>query len=71
MRGTMCCDMCEGRCETWCSNSSKAEAKTIDLCNNPMTKEPKLDQARRIVGEWEDLDARVRALEEETCSSES
>ena len=22
-------------CETWCSDSSKAQAKTIDLCNNP------------------------------------
>lgn len=32
------------RCETWCSNSTKKDAKTIDLCNNPMTKEPKLDQ---------------------------
>ena len=31
-------------CETWCGNSSKARAKTIDLCNNPLTKEPKLDQ---------------------------
>ncbi|KAJ1468059.1 nucleotide-diphospho-sugar transferase, partial [Baffinella frigidus] len=33
-------------CETWCSNSTLKTAKTIDLCNNPMTKEPKLDQAR-------------------------
>ena len=22
-------------CESWCSDASKAEAKTIDLCNNP------------------------------------
>ncbi|CAN0086816.1 unnamed protein product, partial [Ectocarpus sp. 8 AP-2014] len=22
-------------CESWCSDGSKAEAKTIDLCNNP------------------------------------
>lgn len=29
-------------CESWCGNSTKARAKTIDLCNNPMTKEPKL-----------------------------
>jgi len=57
-------------CETWCSQSSKSEAKTIDLCNNPMTKEPKLDQARRIVGEWESLDATVRELEEKCSSSD-
>ena len=36
-------------CESWCGTDTKAEAKTIDLCNNPMTKEPKLVGARRIV----------------------
>jgi UDP-glucose:glycoprotein glucosyltransferase len=25
-------------------------------CNNPLTKEPKLDRARRQIKEWEDLD---------------
>lgn len=25
-------------CETWCGNTTKANAKTIDLCNNPLTK---------------------------------
>lgn len=34
-------------CETWCSDDSKKKAKTIDLCNNPLHKEPKLDMARR------------------------
>ncbi|KAJ8425780.1 hypothetical protein Cgig2_020918 [Carnegiea gigantea] len=29
-------------CESWCGNATKPRAKTIDLCNNPMTKEPKL-----------------------------
>lgn len=24
-------------CETWCSDESLAQAKTIDLCNNPCT----------------------------------
>ena len=49
-------------CETWCGHASKARAKTIDLCNNPLTKEPKLEQARRIGGErWAALD---RKLEE-------
>jgi hypothetical protein len=32
------------------------QAKTIDLCNNPKTKEPKLSAARRILPEWEGLD---------------
>ena len=27
-------------------------AKTIDLCNNPLTKEPKLAKAKRLVPEW-------------------
>lgn len=34
-------------CESWCSDKSKSKAKTIDLCNNPLHKEPKLDMARR------------------------
>ena len=33
-------------CESWCGNATKAAAKTIDLCNNPQTKEPKLEGAR-------------------------
>ncbi|XP_027931508.1 UDP-glucose:glycoprotein glucosyltransferase [Vigna unguiculata] len=44
-------------CESWCGNATKSRAKTIDLCNNPMTKEPKLKGARRIVSEWPDLDS--------------
>ncbi|KAH9602156.1 hypothetical protein KSS87_023287 [Heliosperma pusillum] len=47
-------------CESWCGNSTKSRAKTIDLCNNPMTKEPKLQGARRIVAEWKDLDLEAR-----------
>ncbi|KAK3153915.1 hypothetical protein QOZ80_2BG0183200 [Eleusine coracana subsp. coracana] len=47
-------------CESWCGNATKARAKTIDLCNNPMTKEPKLQGARRIVPEWVDLDSEAR-----------
>lgn len=43
-------------CETWCGNETKANAKTIDLCNNPLTKEPKLQSARRMVAEWPGLD---------------
>ncbi|KAL3814493.1 hypothetical protein ACJIZ3_015761 [Penstemon smallii] len=47
-------------CESWCGNSTKSRAKTIDLCNNPMTKEPKLQGAKRIVTEWPDLDLEAR-----------
>ncbi|XP_050375561.1 UDP-glucose:glycoprotein glucosyltransferase [Argentina anserina] len=47
-------------CESWCGNATKSKAKTIDLCNNPMTKEPKLQGARRIVSEWPDLDLEAR-----------
>ena len=49
-------------CESWCGNATKAAAKTIDLCNNPMTKEPKLVGARRIVSEWGDYDDRQRDI---------
>ena len=49
-------------CETWCGNSTKEYAKTIDLCNNPLTKEPKLQGARRIVAEWPGLDEEARTF---------
>ena len=35
-------------CESWCGNATKSQAKTIDLCNNPMTKEPKLEVSDRL-----------------------
>ncbi|SPO05094.1 related to KRE5 - killer toxin-resistance protein [Cephalotrichum gorgonifer] len=50
-------------CETWCSDESLGAAKTIDLCNNPMTKEPKLDRARRQVPEWTVYDDEIAAFE--------
>uniref|UniRef100_A0A3B3DI39 Glucosyltransferase 24 catalytic domain-containing protein n=1 Tax=Oryzias melastigma TaxID=30732 RepID=A0A3B3DI39_ORYME len=50
-------------CETWCDDSSKKKAKTIDLCNNPMTKEPKLQAAVRIVAEWTDYDQEIKRLQ--------
>lgn len=49
-------------CETWCSDESLRDAKTIDLCNNPLTKEPKLDRARRQVPEWTVYDDEIAAL---------
>uniref|UniRef100_A0A9J7XMW8 UDP-glucose ceramide glucosyltransferase-like 1 n=1 Tax=Cyprinus carpio carpio TaxID=630221 RepID=A0A9J7XMW8_CYPCA len=47
-------------CETWCDDRSKAAAKTIDLCNNPKTKEPKLSAAVRIVPEWSKYDNEIK-----------
>lgn len=46
-------------CETWCSDESLKEARTIDLCNNPETKEPKLSRARRQVPEWTGIDEEI------------
>ena len=49
-------------CETWCSDETLKTARTIDLCNNPQTKEPKLDRARRQVPEWNEYDEEIAAL---------
>jgi UDP-glucose:glycoprotein glucosyltransferase len=49
-------------CETWCSDEALLTAKTIDLCNNPLTKEPKLDRARRQIPEWVEYDEAVARL---------
>ena len=51
-------------CETWCSDDALGIARTIDLCNNPQTKEPKLERARRQVPEWGVYDEEIAALEE-------
>lgn len=62
-------------CESWCSDASKASAKTIDLCNNPLHKEPKLDMARRVIAgdlfqeSWVELDATIHQLEEEAAAA--
>lgn len=45
-------------CQTWCSDESLATAKTIDLCQNPLTKEPKLVRARQIP-EWDTYDREI------------
>lgn len=52
-------------CETWCSQESKDFAKTIDLCQNPLTKEPKIVMAKRIISEWQTFHNEVQALQEE------
>ena len=53
-------------CETWCSDETLTKARTIDLCNNPQTKEPKLDRARRQVPEWTVYDEEIAALAKRT-----
>lgn len=50
-------------CETWCHESIKPKAKTIDLCNNPLTKTPKLENAVRIIPEWTSFDNEIKDLE--------
>lgn len=49
-------------CETWCADEDLKTARTIDLCNNPLTKEPKLDRARRQVPEWTEYDNEIAEL---------
>jgi UDP-glucose:glycoprotein glucosyltransferase len=49
-------------CDTWCSPDTLSKAKTIDLCNNPQTKEPKLSAAVRIAPEWKDLDTEIKTF---------
>ncbi|KAK6462214.1 UDPglucose glycoprotein glucose phosphotransferase, partial [Scheffersomyces coipomensis] len=49
-------------CETWNSDSLLADAKMIDLCNNPLTKENKLDVARRLIPEWSVYDEEIGLL---------
>ena len=51
-------------CEAWCAPSVKAKAKSIDMCQNPLTKEYKLDMARRIADPlWTRLDDYLARIE--------
>lgn len=58
-------------CETWCSSESLKTAKTIDLCNNPLTKEPKLDRAKRLLPEWTTFDQLVQQAKSQFVSDKS
>lgn len=64
-------------CESWCSNETKTYSKTIDLCNNPLHKEPKVSMAKRIISgylfeeSWIELDAEVGKYENEFISESS
>jgi UDP-glucose:glycoprotein glucosyltransferase len=49
-------------CETWCSMETLKDAKTIDLCNNPLTKKPKLYVAQTFITEWPGLDEEVKNI---------
>ncbi|RDB27081.1 UDP-glucose:glycoprotein glucosyltransferase [Hypsizygus marmoreus] len=55
-------------CETWCSKDRLHRAKTIDLCQNPLTKEPKLARARQIP-EWEEYDAEIARFARELAEA--
>lgn len=55
-------------CETWCDDDSKKQAKTIDLCNNPLTKEAKLTAAMRILPEWKGYDEQIKRLQQKVQS---
>lgn len=55
-------------CETWCSKDRLDRAKTIDLCQNPKTKEPKLSRARQIP-EWEKYDSEIATFARKLADS--
>ena len=41
---------------------------SLSQCNNPMTKEPKLTSAVRIIEEWVDYDNEIKQLQQEAMS---
>lgn len=63
-------------CESWCSDETKSEAMTIDLCNNPQHKEAKISMAKRIISgdlfeeSWEELDAEVERYSEDFLATQ-
>ena len=58
-------------CETWCDAHSLNTAKTIDLCNNPLTKEPKIQVAKRLVPEWSEYDQLLQEFDKVITANET
>mmetsp|Transcript_92627 Transcript_92627/g.299578 ORF Transcript_92627/g.299578 Transcript_92627/m.299578 type:complete len:1767 (+) Transcript_92627:166-5466(+) len=58
-------------CETWCSQEAKPKAKTIDLCQNPLTKEPKIVMAKRIISEWQTYHDDVQHFLDEVSANQT
>ncbi len=58
-------------CETWCDAKELGNAKTIDLCQNPLTKEPKLQMARRLAPEWVTYHDRIVELQAASVANET
>lgn len=58
-------------CETWCSDDTKPAAKNIDLCNNPKSKENKVESAKRIIDEWSNLETKLEQIETQVNFIES
>ncbi|KAK2962871.1 putative UDP-glucose:glycoprotein glucosyltransferase [Blattamonas nauphoetae] len=52
-------------CGSWCSDKTRKKAKTLDLCNNPLTKEHKLKYAQRALPEWNRYHEAILNLEME------
>lgn len=48
-------------CGSWCSDDSMSKAKTIDLCNNPRTKESKIEYAKKTMPDWTKLDKEINS----------
>lgn len=49
-------------CETWCSKDTFKSAKVVDLCNNPQTKESKVERGKREIAEWSRYDDEISSL---------
>ncbi|KAA6371099.1 MAG: putative UDP-glucose:glycoprotein glucosyltransferase, partial [Streblomastix strix] len=52
-------------CGAWCSDETMLQARTIDLCNNPLTKEHKIEYAKRMIPEWRVYYAKVLAMDKQ------
>ena len=49
-------------CETWCSSETLPQAKAIDLCNNPLSKDGKLQRGMKTIPEWAIYDREIRTF---------
>jgi UDP-glucose:glycoprotein glucosyltransferase len=52
------------------TDSTPVAPAAIDLCNNPLTHEPKLQRAKRLIPEWTEYDDEVASLAKRVATAQ-
>lgn len=57
-------------CDSWCSMSEYSTAKSIDLCNDPLSNESKVQRAKKLIPEWGAYNDYIEEVFQEVASKQ-